>query len=102
AITITPTEGIFDPSRHSAVVFKENNRPGFLASALENNNNGRKLNRIIKDRCSTFKASSPKILLAKSISSIVDLLHSQFQQGLATKIPKRVGEKSEAQKGTRQ
>ncbi|MBA0585643.1 hypothetical protein Gorai_016411, partial [Gossypium raimondii] len=34
-VTITPTEGIFDPSRHSAVVVKENNRPGFLASAPE-------------------------------------------------------------------
>ncbi|MBA0612867.1 hypothetical protein Godav_013416 [Gossypium davidsonii] len=35
AVTKTPTEGIFDPSRHSAVVFKENNRHGFLASAPE-------------------------------------------------------------------
>lgn len=69
-----------------------------------NNNNNNKLNKTIKAKASSFKASSPRLSLANSINNIMELLQSQFQYCLVIEASKVEGTStgSENQQGTQQ
>lgn len=95
-------KGILDSSQCSVVAFKGNIRldssmgspvgrlgvvghhavQGILRAGRgksSGNRQGKKLNKIIRDKGSPFKASSPRVPLAEPVSSILELLQSQFQ-----------------------
>ncbi|KAK5802326.1 hypothetical protein PVK06_029914 [Gossypium arboreum] len=78
--------------------------PGGLCSGKGKNNGNkknRKLNNVIKEKDSPINASPPKVHLTELVNNIVELLKSQFQQGLVTKVFKEVGEITDDQNDVR-
>ncbi|MBA0618759.1 hypothetical protein Godav_028057 [Gossypium davidsonii] len=101
-VAVTLKEGVLDPSKHSTIVFKENNHPSPFESAdddraevLGNDDstskgqiaggkvcagkNCRKLNKKKRDQESHFKmSSSSRVPLSKSVNNMVGHISSQI------------------------
>ncbi|KAH1031419.1 hypothetical protein J1N35_043593 [Gossypium stocksii] len=108
-IVRTPTTGILDAAKHSVVLFEENSQSTTKGNAQKNRaktgahqaeltasrgitkagntRKGRSL-KVNKEKGNPFKVSPSKISLSDSITSMVELLQTQVQQGLVNEIPK--------------
>ncbi|KAH1131348.1 hypothetical protein J1N35_002726 [Gossypium stocksii] len=108
-----PTAGILDSSKHSVVLFKEDHQPttkGFsqknrgksgthqavlrVTRGITKTGNTRKGKNLKKEKGNPFKVSPTKNLLSESISSMVELLQTQVQQGLVNEVPVGIGRKA--------